>query len=67
MAKGAQIYGVDDRVRFVAADAERLSEFVEPQPYDLVYSFGVIHHSPHPNGFFDRCGLTSWLPGARSK
>jgi 2-polyprenyl-3-methyl-5-hydroxy-6-metoxy-1,4-benzoquinol methylase len=44
----ASIFGVDDRVRFVAADAERLSEFVEPQSYDLVYSFGVIHHSPHP-------------------
>jgi 2-polyprenyl-3-methyl-5-hydroxy-6-metoxy-1,4-benzoquinol methylase len=44
----ARIFGLDDRVRFVAADAERLSEFVVPQPYDLVYSFGVIHHSPHP-------------------
>jgi 2-polyprenyl-3-methyl-5-hydroxy-6-metoxy-1,4-benzoquinol methylase len=44
----AEIFGVADRVRFVAANAERLSGFLEPQPYDLVYSFGVIHHSPHP-------------------
>jgi 2-polyprenyl-3-methyl-5-hydroxy-6-metoxy-1,4-benzoquinol methylase len=46
----ARIFGVADRVRFVEANAERLSEFVEPEPYDLVYSFGVIHHSPHPEG-----------------
>jgi len=45
----ARVFGLEDRIRFVAADAESLSEFVEPQPYDLVYSFGVIHHSPHPD------------------
>jgi 2-polyprenyl-3-methyl-5-hydroxy-6-metoxy-1,4-benzoquinol methylase len=44
----AGIFGLSDRIRFVAANAERLSEFVQPEPYDLVYSFGVIHHSPHP-------------------
>ena len=44
----ARVFGLEDCIRFVAADAERLSEFVEPRPYDLVYSFGVIHHSPHP-------------------
>ncbi|MGH2400379.1 MAG: class I SAM-dependent methyltransferase, partial [bacterium] len=44
----AEIFGLTDRIRFMEADAERLSSFVEPQTYDLVYSFGVIHHSPHP-------------------
>lgn len=44
----ARIFGVADRIRFVEADAERLSSFVEPQAYDLVYSFGVVHHSPQP-------------------
>lgn len=45
----AEQYGLADRIRFVEADAEHLSAFVEPERYDLVYSFGVIHHSPHPD------------------
>jgi 2-polyprenyl-3-methyl-5-hydroxy-6-metoxy-1,4-benzoquinol methylase len=44
----AQVFGLQDRVHFVEANAERLSEFVPAAPYDLVYSFGVIHHTPHP-------------------
>lgn len=46
--KRAEVFGLQDRIRFVEADAERLSETLEPSVYDLVYSFGVIHHSPHP-------------------
>jgi SAM-dependent methyltransferase len=45
----AEVFGVADRIRFLQADGERLSSVVEPAPYDLVYSFGVIHHSPHPD------------------
>jgi len=44
----AEVFGLQDRITFVEADAERLAEFVEPSPYDLVYSFGVIHHTPNP-------------------
>jgi 2-polyprenyl-3-methyl-5-hydroxy-6-metoxy-1,4-benzoquinol methylase len=44
----AVVFGLQDRIEFIEADAERLSEFVTPAEYDLVYSFGVIHHTPHP-------------------
>jgi 2-polyprenyl-3-methyl-5-hydroxy-6-metoxy-1,4-benzoquinol methylase len=44
----AELYGLADKVTFFEADAERLSEIVPPEPYDLVYSFGVLHHTPHP-------------------
>lgn len=44
----AEIYGLSNRINFVRADAEELSRYVAAKPYDLVYSFGVIHHSPHP-------------------
>jgi len=44
----AKVFGLEGRVRFFEADAERLSEAVPLQRYDLVYSFGVIHHTPKP-------------------
>ena len=31
-----------------AGDAERLSESVPVEPYDLIYSFGAVHHTPDP-------------------
>ena len=44
----ADVYGVSDRVKVYVGDAELLSSVVPVERYDLVYSFGVIHHSPHP-------------------
>jgi len=47
-AKRAEVFGFSDRINFYEANAEKLSEYIPAQKYDLVYSFGVIHHSPHP-------------------
>lgn len=38
----------DQSGNFYCGNAEELSSFVPVETYDLVYSFGVIHHSPHP-------------------
>ena len=40
--------------RFFQGNAENLSSFVNVEKYDLVYSFGVIHHSPNPNLIIDQ-------------
>jgi hypothetical protein len=42
------VYGLSDRVDVHVGDAEQLPDILPPQTFDLVYSFGVIHHSPHP-------------------
>ena len=38
----------DQSGNFYCGNAEELSSFVPVETYDLVYSFSVIHHSPHP-------------------
>jgi len=43
-----EVYGLAGRASVVVGDAESLPDIVPVQPFDLVYSFGVIHHSPHP-------------------
>jgi len=45
--KRAQVFGFDN-ITFYQANAENLSDYVPVDRYDLVYSFGVIHHTPHP-------------------
>lgn len=49
----AEVYGLDDRITFHHGNAEELTRFVPVAPYDLVYSFGVIHHTPHPERVLD--------------
>lgn len=44
----AEVFGLTDSIDFVQGDAEHLSEVITPEPFDLIYSFGVVHHAPHP-------------------
>jgi ubiquinone/menaquinone biosynthesis C-methylase UbiE len=44
----ASVMGVEDKIEFVQANAEELTSAVSGRQFDLVYSFGVIHHTPRP-------------------
>jgi SAM-dependent methyltransferase len=65
--KRAEVFGLADRVKFYEANAERLSEYIPPQKYDLVYSFGVIHHSPHPENIMAQVRENFVVPGTTLK
>jgi ubiquinone/menaquinone biosynthesis C-methylase UbiE len=55
----AVVYGFDPLV-FNVANAEEL--YVPDKTFDLVYSFGVIHHSPHPKKIIEQIAKHQ-LPG----
>ena len=42
----AEIFDLD--ITCYQGNAEELTSFVPIEPYDLIYSFGVIHHTPQP-------------------
>jgi SAM-dependent methyltransferase len=47
-----ELYGL--KANFHCGNAEELSTFVPVQDYDLIYSFGVIHHTPDPAAAFEQ-------------
>jgi 2-polyprenyl-3-methyl-5-hydroxy-6-metoxy-1,4-benzoquinol methylase len=47
--KRAEVFGLTGQIRFYDGNAEELPSIVPVQHYDLVYSFGVIHHTPNPD------------------
>jgi ubiquinone/menaquinone biosynthesis C-methylase UbiE len=65
-AQRAEVMGVADRIRLVQANAEELTSALDDEPFDLVYSFGVVHHTPHPDrALAEMRALTA--PGGRLK
>ena len=62
----AGVYGLVDRITFLHGSAEQLDEIVPAEPFDLIYSFGVIHHTPHPERVLEQ--LRSYVrPGSMVK
>ena len=50
----AELFDLSDRIRFCPGNAEELTSFVPVEEYDLIYSFGVIHHTPHPERVYEQ-------------
>jgi SAM-dependent methyltransferase len=48
--KRFEVYGLE--AEFFQGNAEELSKIVPIEEYDLIYSFGVIHHTPNPDNVF---------------
>ena len=44
----AEVFGLSELITFVNTNAEHMEEVPADRPFDLVYSFGVIHHTPRP-------------------
>lgn len=63
----ARVFGLEDRITFYQANAEQLDQVVPREPYDLVYSFGVIHHSPHPERIVEQVRQNYLAPGSYFK
>jgi len=65
--KRAEVFGLSDRIEFYEANAENLSDFIPARKYDLVYSFGVIHHSPNPEKIVEQVRANFVHPDSRLK
>ena len=52
--KRFEVYGL--KANFILGNAEDLDNLLsKEEKFDLIWSFGVIHHSPHPEKILEKC------------
>ena len=54
--QNSEAHGLGDRIDFKVGNAENLSDCVPPEPYDLIYSVGMLHHTPNPERVISQLG-----------
>lgn len=54
--KRAYVYGLKN-IKFVQANVEDLTETLSANSFDLVYAFGVVHHTPHPEAALEQMAV----------
>jgi len=51
--KRFDIYGLN--ARLIHGNSEELDKYLGAEKFDLIWSHGVIHHSPHPEKIIEQC------------
>ena len=50
----AVVFGHKDKINFVCGSIEELDTLLGKEKFDLIYSFGVIHHTQNPDAVFSK-------------
>ena len=59
----AKVFGLEDRITFYPGQRREAQRLRPAEKYDLVYSFGVIHHTPHPENVLEEIRKHYLEPG----